>query len=60
MATRYLLLYPGRCPGLGAYAPSGRAIEPAIESLGTEAKGCKVLFTFLPFYSFTFRTAGRC
>ena len=25
-----------------------------MESLGTEAKGVKVLFTFLPFYLFTF------
>ena len=24
------------------------------------AEGVKFFFTFLPFYSFTFRTAGRC
>ena len=56
----WLLLYPGRCPGLGASAPSGRFILASVPSdsiAGSDKQRQKVanaFFTFLPFYLFTF------
>ena len=56
----WLLLYPGRCPGLGASAPSGRFILASVHSdsiAGSDKQRQKVanaFFTFLPFYLFTF------
>ena len=70
--------YPGRCPGLGASAPSGREGQTLVPSAlylslrpvtvgsgrafrtsdriaGDGGKRAKVLFTFLPFYPFTFK-----
>ena len=62
--------YPGRCPGLGASALSGREEQTLVPSDlsglsfmtsdriagdGRGQKGGKVLFTFLPFYPFTFK-----